>query len=308
MIHDIMPGTLDEKLRVYEQPYREIVNNLLSRGDAYDILKSKNVIEFMSTSFIRGLTIDNAVVIVDEIQNLSFAELDSVITRVGEGTKIVFCGDFRQTDLKNAKEKSGIHDFMSILDKMKKFDHIEFLETDIVRSGLVRDYIVTKTEMGLAQEYMKKILLAAMLVVSSQSVAADWEMVPSSEFCIARNGIDWGNGNIGETRFGWVDDKLYLSAINDKWNVNASEENPFQSVGEADFDGVRVPVMVYSQESTTVIVELDGSVENLDIIVNSKSMKIYPVGDYKNFVFGFELDDMKQAIARVGQCYFTTKA
>jgi phosphate starvation-inducible PhoH-like protein len=145
-----MPGTLDEKLRVYEQPYREIVNNLLCRGDAYDILKSKNVIEFMSTSFIRGLTIDNAVVIVDEIQNLSFAELDSVITRVGEGTKIVFCGDFRQTDLKNAKEKSGIHDFMSILDKMKKFDHIEFLETDIVRSGLVRDYIVTKTEMGLA--------------------------------------------------------------------------------------------------------------------------------------------------------------
>jgi len=155
---------------------------------------------------------------------------------------------------------------------------------------------------------MKKILLAAMLVVSSQSVAADWEMLPDSEFCIARNGIDWGNGNIGETRFGWVDDKLYLSAINDKWNVNASEKKPFQSVGEADFDGVRVPVMVYSQESTTVIVELDGSVENLDIIVNSKSMKIYPVGDYKNFVFGFELDDMKQAISKVGQCYFTTKA
>ena len=155
---------------------------------------------------------------------------------------------------------------------------------------------------------MKKILLAAMLVVSSQSVAADWEMVPSSEFCIARNGIDWGNGNIGETRFGWVDDKLYLSAINDKWNVNASEEKPFKSVAEADFDGVRVIVMVYSQEPTTVIVELDGSVENLDIIVNSKSMKIYPVGNNTDFVFGFELDDMKQAISKVGQCYFTTKA
>ncbi len=133
--------------------------------------------------------------------------------------------------------------------------------------------------------------MAVMLAVSSQSVAADWEMLPDSEFCIARNGIDWGNGNIGETRFGWVDDKLYLSAINDKWNVNASEEKPFQSVGEADFDGVRVPVMVYSQESTTVIVELDGSVENLDIIVNSKSMKIYPVGDYRNLVFGYELDE-----------------
>jgi opacity protein-like surface antigen len=82
---------------------------------------------------------------------------------------------------------------------------------------------------------MKKILLAAMLAVSSQSVAADWEMVPSSEFCIARNGIDWGNGNIGETRFGWVDDKLYLSAINDKWNVNASEEKPLVKLTSTEF-------------------------------------------------------------------------
>ena len=155
---------------------------------------------------------------------------------------------------------------------------------------------------------MKKILMAVMLAVSSQSVAADWEMLPDSVFCIARNGIDWGNGNIGETRFGWVNDKLYLSAINAKWNVKTSKENPFESKAEADFDGVRVPVMVYSQESSSVIVELDGSVENLDIIVSSKSMKVYAVGDYSDFVFGFELDDMKQAISKVGQCYFTTKA
>ena len=155
---------------------------------------------------------------------------------------------------------------------------------------------------------MKKILFAAMLAVSSQSVAADWEMLPDSNYCIARNGIDWGNGNIGETRFGWYGDKLYLSAINAQWNVNASKDKPFESRAEADFDGVRVPVMVYSQNSTSVIVELDGTVDNLDIIVNSKVMKVYPVGEYQDFVFGFELDDMKQAASKVGQCYFTTKA
>lgn len=145
-----MPGTLDEKLRVYEQPYREIVNSLLGRGDAYDIMKQKGIIEFMSTSFVRGLTIDSSVVIVDEIQNLSFGELDSVMTRVGEGTKILFCGDFRQSDLKHSKEKSGIHDFMRILDRINEFDHIEFQEQDIVRSGIVKTYIITKNELGLA--------------------------------------------------------------------------------------------------------------------------------------------------------------
>tara|TARA_R110000868_G_C10911248_1_gene764982 strand:- start:854 stop:1321 length:468 start_codon:yes stop_codon:yes gene_type:complete len=155
---------------------------------------------------------------------------------------------------------------------------------------------------------MKKILMAVMFAVSTQSVAADWEMLPNSEFCIARNGIDWGNGNIGETRFGWVDDKLFLSAINANWNIKASEENPFESVAVADFDGIRIPVMVYSRESHTIIVQLDGSVENLDVIVNSSVMKVYAVGNYIDFIFGFELDDMKQAVSHVGQCYFTTKA
>lgn len=150
--------------------------------------------------------------------------------------------------------------------------------------------------------------MAVMFAVSTQSVAADWEMLPNSEFCIARNGIDWGNGNIGETRFGWVDDKLFLSAINANWNIKSSVENPFESVAVADFDGIRIPVMVYSRESHTIIVQLDGSVENLDVIVNSNVMKVYAVGNYIDFIFGFELDDMKQAVSHVGQCYFTTKA
>lgn len=155
---------------------------------------------------------------------------------------------------------------------------------------------------------MKHILLSALLMVSSQSVAADWEIIPDAKFCVARNGIDWGGGIIGETRFGWYADKLYLSAINPGWDLDTSYEKPFQSEAEADFDGLRVPVTVYSFEAHTLIVELDGTVDNLDIIVNSAIMKVYPVGERKAFVFGFELDDMKQAASKVGQCYFTTKA
>lgn len=144
-----MPGNHDEKMSYYEQPYRDIVNDLCGRGDAYDILKNRGSIEFMSTSFIRGITIENAIVLVDEIQNMTFGEIDSVCTRVGEGTKIAFCGDFRQSDLKKSSERSGITDFMKVIDKMSGIEHIEFQIVDIVRSGFVKQYIINKTELGL---------------------------------------------------------------------------------------------------------------------------------------------------------------
>lgn len=144
-----MPGSLEEKLSVYEQPYKEIVNCLTGRADGYDLLKDAGVIEFMSTSYIRGLTLDNTIIIVDEIQNMSFGELDSVITRVGDYSKIIMCGDYRQTDL-TGKEKSGIKDFMKILRSVADVDYIEFLADDIVRSGFVKKYILAKMEMGFA--------------------------------------------------------------------------------------------------------------------------------------------------------------
>ena len=143
-----MPGTLEEKLSVYEQPYREIVNCLTQRADGYDVLKEAGIIEFMSTSFIRGLTLDNTIILVDEIQNMTFGELDSVITRVGDYSKIIFCGDYRQTDLQSTKDKSGLKDFMKILNTVADVDYIEFLVDDIVRSGFVKKYIIAKTELG----------------------------------------------------------------------------------------------------------------------------------------------------------------
>jgi phosphate starvation-inducible protein PhoH len=110
----------------------------------YGNLRSQDTIKFWSTSFLRGTTLDNSIIIVDEFQNLNFHELDSIITRVGENSKIMFCGDASQSDLTKSNERNGIHDFMNILRKMESFDIIEFEVEDIVRSGLVKEYILAK--------------------------------------------------------------------------------------------------------------------------------------------------------------------
>jgi len=122
---------------------------LFDRGDAYDILKRKGILEFSTTSFIRGLTFNDTTVIVDECQNMTWHELDSVITRLGENSRIVFCGDFRQSDFLWNKDKSGIHDFMKVIKTMDSFDFIEFDQDDIVRSALVKEYIISKLELGM---------------------------------------------------------------------------------------------------------------------------------------------------------------
>ena len=145
-----MPGTEKEKMAYYERPYHDIVNDLCGRGDAYDVLKMHGRVEFMSTSFIRGITLDNTLFIVDEVQNMTFEEIDSVVTRLGKNSKLVICGDYRQTDLKKLKERSGIHDFLKIMDEMGEgVERVEFQQEDIVRSGFVKRYIIAKTELGL---------------------------------------------------------------------------------------------------------------------------------------------------------------
>ncbi len=115
----------------------------------YGNLKAQGTISFWSTSFIRGTTFDNAIIIVDEFQNLNFHELDSIITRVGQNTKIMFCGDAVQSDLVKTNERNGIHDFMRILQIMPSFDIIEFGVDDIVRSGFCREYILSKMQLNL---------------------------------------------------------------------------------------------------------------------------------------------------------------
>lgn len=139
-----LPGNNKEKTRVYEAPYYAISTELFGRGDAYEYLKSKGLIEFISTSFIRGITLNDCIVLVDEMQNGTLHELDSVITRVGRDCKIVFCGDFTQSDFIHDRDKNGLTTFMKIIKNIKSFEFIEFDKSDILRSDLVRDYIIEK--------------------------------------------------------------------------------------------------------------------------------------------------------------------
>jgi phosphate starvation-inducible protein PhoH len=146
-----LPGNQKEKARAYESPYYSICNELFGRGDAYETLKSKGIIDFITTSFVRGITLDNCIVIVDEAQNMASMELHSVMTRIGQNCKVIFCGDTRQDDLtsERKKEESGLSQFMRILKRMNSFDFIEFGEEDIVRSDLVKEYIITRNRLGL---------------------------------------------------------------------------------------------------------------------------------------------------------------
>jgi len=150
-----LPGDHEDKSSYYQIPYKHMVKYMFQMpSDAdfemlYGNLRAQETIKFWSTSFLRGTTLDNAIIIVDEFQNLNFHELDSIITRVGENTKIVFCGDASQTDLTKTNERNGIVDFMKVLRAMPSFDTIEFGIDDIVRSGLVKEYLIAKLEAGL---------------------------------------------------------------------------------------------------------------------------------------------------------------
>ena len=151
-----LPGDHEDKANLYQIPYKNMVRYMFEMPDdasfemLYGNLKAQDTVSFWSTSFIRGTTIDNSIVLVDESENLNFHELDSIITRVGEDAKIMFCGDASQTDLQKTNEKNGILDFMKIIEQMPEdFAMIEFDVNDIVRSGLVREYLIRKMAMGM---------------------------------------------------------------------------------------------------------------------------------------------------------------
>ena len=150
-----LPGDHEDKADIYQIPYKNMVKYMFRMNSEADFemlygnLKAQDTIKFWSTSFLRGTTLDNAIIIVDEFQNLNFHELDSIITRVGENSRIMFCGDARQTDLIKTNDRNGIVDFMNILRKMPSFDIIEFDINDIVRSGLVKEYLIAKLDMGV---------------------------------------------------------------------------------------------------------------------------------------------------------------
>jgi len=153
-----LPGDEEDKSYLYQVPYQNMVRFMFQRGsDAeferlYTDLRNQGTIDFLSTSFLRGITIDNGVIIVDECQNLNFHELDTIMTRVGQNTRIVFAGDIQQTDLTKTNDRNGILDFVNIMQAMKEVDCIEFDLNDIVRSGVLKSYLIEKIKAGLHYE------------------------------------------------------------------------------------------------------------------------------------------------------------
>ena len=153
-----LPGDEEDKAALYQVPYANMAQFMFKQPNEqafnilYDRLKAQGSLYFLSTSFLRGLTFDNSIIIVDECQNLNFHELDTIITRVGQDSKISFCGDFMQSDITKRNEKDGLHDFVKILEEMDEFNISEFSIGDIVRSGFVRSYLIQKTKLGLGFE------------------------------------------------------------------------------------------------------------------------------------------------------------
>jgi len=139
-----LPGTLKEKISVYEDPYREICADLFEKGTAYEELKSRKKIVFATTSYLRGLTFKNSIIVVDEMQNLTYDELRTVITRTGDNSRLIFSGDYRQSDLERSRDRQGLHHFLNVLDDMECFAKIEFGNGDIVRNALVKDFIISE--------------------------------------------------------------------------------------------------------------------------------------------------------------------
>lgn len=144
-----MPGSMAEKAEVYEAPYKAIFTEIFGRGDAYEILKHKNIVEFVTTSYVRGITLDRCVAFTDEIANLSLHELDSVITRAGKNCRLIFSGDVTQSDFTKEFERTGLGKFMEIIKEMDQFSLIQFTVSDVVRSELVKDYIIAKERLNI---------------------------------------------------------------------------------------------------------------------------------------------------------------
>lgn len=145
-----LPGSLKEKTRVYEDPYYSVCADLYESERAYEQLRGREIIDFKTTSYLRGTTMSDCVVVVDEIQNMKYHEIDSVITRIGKNCRLIVLGDYRQSDLVRDQEKQGILDFIRVANHMRSFTHVEFGHQDILRSDLVKEYLIARDELRIS--------------------------------------------------------------------------------------------------------------------------------------------------------------
>lgn len=144
-----LPGTLQEKTCVFERPYRELCAELTGKFDSYNTMKKGQQIDFAVTSFVRGITLKNCVVLVDEVQNMNDHEIKSILTRLDDNSRVIMCGDFGQSDFNPKKEQSGINKMIQVARRMDSFEDIQFGVDDIVRSGFVKEYLIARNDLQL---------------------------------------------------------------------------------------------------------------------------------------------------------------
>ncbi len=144
-----MPGNLKEKSQYYELPFMSACNDIYERGDAYGMLKGSGKIEFITTSYVRGITLHDSIIIVDEIQNLTLHEIDSIITRVGQNSRLIIMGDFKQSDFVRSDDRKGVRQMIEVVKRMGSFELVEFGHADILRSDIVKEWIIAKDDLGI---------------------------------------------------------------------------------------------------------------------------------------------------------------
>jgi phosphate starvation-inducible protein PhoH len=147
-----LPGNLKEKAAIYELPFIGACSDIYERGDAYHQLKAKGLVDFVTTSYVRGITLHDCIIIIDEVQNLSLHEISSVITRTGQNSRLIVMGDFMQSDLQRHHERKGVTDFIKIAKRMGSFGLVEFTHDDILRSDVVKEYIVARVTLGITED------------------------------------------------------------------------------------------------------------------------------------------------------------
>lgn len=145
-----LPGSLQEKVDPYLRPLYDALYDLLDPQKVDKMLES-NVIEVAPLAFMRGRTLNDAFIIMDEAQNTTTEQMKMFVTRLGNNSKAVITGDLTQIDLPNPK-KSGLFEALHVLDGVEGIRFCHFEDTDVVRHHLVQRIVRAYDSYGRAQQ------------------------------------------------------------------------------------------------------------------------------------------------------------
>jgi phosphate starvation-inducible PhoH-like protein len=135
-----LPGDLREKMGPYVYSSLSLLDKLIGK-EATSKLEESGVLEIMSLSFLRGFNADNMILIFEESQNSTPAEMKMLLTRIGFNSKFFISGDIDQSDKFKQKEKSGLYDAIKRLQDINKIGIFEFNADDVVRNPIIKEII-----------------------------------------------------------------------------------------------------------------------------------------------------------------------